>query len=252
MLQDYRVLILRRFEASENVRTLRGFLSHPAAFPQINQPGPRFLLNDDIHAKREYDAKTQVIVTRTKKTFIFPRYHQLAVVRALLKQVRDDGPGQNYLVEHSAGNGKSNSIAWLAYRLSSSYRSNEAKERIFDPVIVVTDRRVLDRQLTFTDTELEKLYVYTAHLMEKMPGRKSVLPRQVLSEVDLDSSMRGGMPRTDGPDLDLTHAPAWKWLGIGNRSPRQSSPRRRGRSEGFRSGSERINAPPPRDALYRC
>jgi type I restriction enzyme R subunit len=113
------------------------------------------LLQEDT--EREYDAKTQGIVTRTKKTFIFPRYHQLAVVRALLKQVRADGPGQNYLVQHSAGSGKSNSIAWLAHRLSSLYRSNEAQERIFDSVIVVTDRRVLDRQLQNTIKQFEQI-----------------------------------------------------------------------------------------------
>lgn len=79
---------------------------------------------------------------------IFPRYHQLDVVTKLLADVRAHGAGRNYLIEHSAGSGKSNSIAWLAYRLSSL---NDARdEKIFQSVIVVTDRRVLDSQLQDT------------------------------------------------------------------------------------------------------
>jgi type I restriction enzyme R subunit len=119
--------------------------------------------------EREYDARSGSVVTRSKKTFIFPRYHQLAVVRALLAQVRVDGPGRNYLVQHSAGSGKSNSIAWLAHRLSSLYATREAQERIFDSVIVVTDRRVLDRQLQHTIRQFEQ----TGGVVEAIDEKKS-------------------------------------------------------------------------------
>jgi type I restriction enzyme R subunit len=84
----------------------------------------------------------------TRETMIFPRYHQLDSVRRLVAHARTHGPGRNYLVQHSAGSGKSNSIAWLAHRLSSLHDANDKK--IFDSVIVVTDRRVLDQQLQNT------------------------------------------------------------------------------------------------------
>src|SRR5690606_7014196 len=80
-----------------------------------------------------------------KERLIFPRYHQLDAVREISNKVLEVGVGKNYLIQHSAGSGKSNSIAWLAYRLSSLHNQND--ERMFDSVIVVTDRRVLDNQL---------------------------------------------------------------------------------------------------------
>ena len=84
----------------------------------------------------------------TKETMIFPRYHQLDCVRRTVAHAQKHGPGRNYLVQHSAGSGKSNSIAWLAHRLSSLHDDQDKK--IFDSVIVVTDRRILDQQLQNT------------------------------------------------------------------------------------------------------
>lgn len=83
-----------------------------------------------------------------KEAMIFPRYHQLQAVRDLVGTSAKEGTGHNYLVEHSAGSGKSNTIGWLAHRLSSLH--NAADERVFDSVIVVTDRIVLDQQLQNT------------------------------------------------------------------------------------------------------
>ena len=82
------------------------------------------------------------------KTLIFPRYHQLDVVRKLVADVRQKGAGQHYLIQHSAGSGKSNSIAWTAYRLASLF--NTENKPVFASVIVVTDRTVLDAQLQET------------------------------------------------------------------------------------------------------
>lgn len=86
--------------------------------------------------------------TVTKKRLIFPRYHQLDVVRKLIMDVRENGSGTNYLIQHSAGSGKSNSIAWTAYRLASLH--NDENEPIFTSVVIVTDRRNLDAQLQET------------------------------------------------------------------------------------------------------
>ncbi|MCC5916886.1 MAG: type I restriction endonuclease subunit R [Cryomorphaceae bacterium] len=88
-----------------------------------------------------------------KEKMIFPRYHQLDAVRNIGDNVLKVGIGKNYLIQHSAGSGKSNSIAWLAYRLSSLH--NATDERIFDSVIVVTDRKVLDQQLQNTIYQFE-------------------------------------------------------------------------------------------------
>ncbi|WP_262152294.1 type I restriction endonuclease subunit R [Chryseobacterium foetidum] len=90
----------------------------------------------------------------SKKTLFFPRYHQLDVVRRLIKDTTQKGAGETYLIQHSAGSGKSNSITWLAYQLIEAYPESEAvagskntNQPLFDSVIVVTDRRLLDKQL---------------------------------------------------------------------------------------------------------
>ncbi len=83
-----------------------------------------------------------------KKMLLFPRYHQLDVVRSLIRHVRQFGAGHNYLIQHSAGSGKSNSIAWTAYRLAALF--NDEDKPVFSSVIIVTDRRVLDAQLQET------------------------------------------------------------------------------------------------------
>lgn len=88
-----------------------------------------------------------------KETMIFPRYHQLDVVRRMEADARALGAGQNYLIQHSAGSGKSNSIGWLAHRLASLHDDND--RRVFDSVIVVTDRVVLDQQLQDTIYQFE-------------------------------------------------------------------------------------------------
>ncbi len=90
---------------------------------------------------------------KTKETLIFPRYHQLDCVRQILKSVKTEGPGHKYLVQHSAGSGKTNSITWLSHRLASLHDENN--NIIFNGVIVVTDRKVLDQQLQNSIYELE-------------------------------------------------------------------------------------------------
>lgn len=85
---------------------------------------------------------------KKKHSIIFPRYHQLDVVRKLIADVSKNGSGKNYLIQHSAGSGKSNSIAWTTYRFASLH--NKDNKPIFSSVIVITDRTVLDAQLQAT------------------------------------------------------------------------------------------------------
>jgi len=105
-----------------------------------------------IHLQREEKRDDQGRKVE-KKTMIFPRYHQLQAVRQLVASARAEGAGHNYLVEHSAGSGKSNTIAWLTHRLSSLHDADDV--RVFDSVIVITDRRVLDQQLQDTIYQFE-------------------------------------------------------------------------------------------------
>ena len=102
------------------------------------------ILSKFIHLKKVVNPKTGIT---EKEDIIFPRFHQLDVVTKILSDVKENGSGKNYLIEHSAGSGKSNSIAWLAHRLSSLHVSDK---RVFSSIIVVTDRKVLDYQLQDT------------------------------------------------------------------------------------------------------
>ncbi|MFG1864796.1 type I restriction endonuclease subunit R [Microbispora bryophytorum] len=126
------------------------------------------LIHRFLHVEDESLKKGKAPVVKRgdahRKPLIFPRYHQWHAVRALTEHAARHGAGDNYLVEHSAGSGKSNSIAWLAHRLSSLHTpadaaliAPEARDRgvgpnqpVFDKVIVMTDRRVLDKQLQDT------------------------------------------------------------------------------------------------------
>lgn len=88
------------------------------------------------------------------ESLVFPRYHQREAVRRLVDDARKNGAGRNYLIQHSAGSGKSNTIAWTAHRLSELHDAADAK--VFDSVLVITDRRVLDKQLRDTVTQFEQ------------------------------------------------------------------------------------------------
>ena len=99
-----------------------------------------------ITEEKEYADANGKITTKKEKKLIFPRYHQLFAVRSILADAQEKGSGQKYLIQHSAGSGKSNSISWLAHQLVGLH-DKSGKNHIFDTVIVVTDRRVLDAQI---------------------------------------------------------------------------------------------------------
>jgi len=102
-----------------------------------------------VHTKREkiYDKTKDGIVEVEEDVLLFPRYHQLDLVRKLMKSLKREDVGHSYLVQHSAGSGKSYEIAWLAHQLASFYQKETHQERLFDSIIIVTDRIVLDEQL---------------------------------------------------------------------------------------------------------
>ena len=110
------------------------------------------ILHRFVHLEQK-DSFDELGRVHTRETMIFPRYHQWAVVQKLLGAVRDEGTGQKYLIQHSAGSGKSNSIAWLAHQASSL--CDAAGDKVFNSVIVITDRTVLDSQLQETISQFE-------------------------------------------------------------------------------------------------
>jgi type I restriction enzyme R subunit len=101
------------------------------------------------------DEKNKVIEEK-KPVLIFPRYHQLDVIRKLKSQVSEDGVGKNYLVQHTTGSGKSFEIGWLSFMLTNLFE-NDGQDRVFDSIIIITDRKVLDKQLQDTVKSLEKV-----------------------------------------------------------------------------------------------
>lgn len=103
-----------------------------------------------------YNPKKDGIDTKSYPVLIFPRYHQLEVIRELRSTIVQEGVGHNYLVQHTTGSGKSYSIGWLSHTLTSLYQSKTDTERMFDTIIVITDRTVLDKQLQNTVKSLEK------------------------------------------------------------------------------------------------
>ncbi|MXY28764.1 type I restriction endonuclease subunit R [Candidatus Poribacteria bacterium] len=119
------------------------------------------LINNFIHeqetTEKIYDDKTKMVRDEKSRVLVFPRYHQLDVIRELKRAVVKEGVGHNYLIQHTTGSGKSNSIAWLAHLLTHLYGSETDTDRIFDSVIVVTDRLVLDKQLQDTIKQVEQV-----------------------------------------------------------------------------------------------
>ena len=108
---------------------------------------------------------------RKKKTQIWPRYHQLDVVRRLLADAGAEGVGKRYLIQHSAGSGKSNSIAWLAHQLIGLAKNNKP---VFDSTIVITDRRILDKQIRDTIKQFAQVGATVGHAKDSGDLRKFI------------------------------------------------------------------------------
>jgi len=131
-----------------------------------------------LERKEEEDWQGKKI---TKETLIFPRFHQWDAVNRLVATARAEGPGQRYLIQHSAGSGKSNSIAWTAHRLASLH--DDRDQRVFDSVIVITDRTVLDSQLQETIYQFEHAEGVVCRISrEEGEGSKSAQLAQALAD----------------------------------------------------------------------
>lgn len=114
--------------------------------------------------------------SKKRPTVIFPRFHQWNAVRRLEADAQQNGAGSNYLIQHSAGSGKSNSIAWLAHRLASLHNNDDQK--VFDKVVVITDRIILDRQLQEVISQFE----HAIGVVERIDEGSSQLAEALIGE----------------------------------------------------------------------
>lgn len=173
-----------------------------------------------IEEEKEYLDFKGVFRTKKEKKMIFPRYHQLIAVNSLLADAKINGTGQKYLIQHSAGSGKSNSISWLAHQLVGLHDLS-GRHNVFDTVIVVTDRRVLDaqirenikqfqqvkgvvqpitmgsKQLKVSLEEGKKIIVSTIHKFSMIADEMGSLPRNRFAIIidEAHSSLSGQMAR---------------------------------------------------------
>ena len=127
------------------------------------------------------DEKKKVI-EKKKPVLIFPRYHQLEVIRKLKSQVLIDGEGTNYLVQHTTGSGKSYSIGWLSFMLTNLFKNN-GQDRVFDSIIVITDRKVLDKQLQDTITSLQQVQGVVQQIDKNSEQLRILINNIVLIEI---------------------------------------------------------------------
>ena len=104
-----------------------------------------------------FDARTRKIREDKKEILIFPRFHQFKAVNHILSALKTDGISSSYLIQHSAGSGKSNTITWLALMLAGFFRNPEDEKRMFDSIIIVTDRRILDKQIQNNIKQFEQV-----------------------------------------------------------------------------------------------
>jgi type I restriction enzyme R subunit len=142
------------------------------------------LIQNYIHLQTDtekyYDEVTGGIKEKKSEKIIFPRWHQRRAVSRILDVLPTDGVGTDYLIQHSAGSGKSNTIAWLAHRLSGFYKHADDTRRMFDCIIVVTDRKVLDRQLQDNIKQFEQV----SGVVEAIDDKKT--------SADLAKAIEGG------------------------------------------------------------
>lgn len=109
-----------------------------------------------VEKEKEWSDKEQRIIEKKTELLVFPRFHQLEVIRKIRTTLLDEGVGKNYLIQHTTGSGKSYSIGWLSHLLTSLYKDPNDTKRLFDTIIVITDRKVLDQQLQYTIKQLEQ------------------------------------------------------------------------------------------------
>jgi len=127
-------------------------------------------INIQIDKEKYWDIKTKELKEKKKELLIFPRFHQRRAVQSLLNEIKEDGVGSKYLIQHSAGSGKSNTIAWLAHQLSGFHQNIDDEKSLFNSVIVVTDRRVLNTQIQNSIRQFQQVPGSVVYIDENQPS----------------------------------------------------------------------------------
>ena len=175
------------------------------------------LIENFVHIRTEsekvYDPQRQKVVEKKTDVLIFPRFHQLSVVQKMKNSIVDEGVGNNYLIQHTTGSGKSLSIGWLSHLLSSLYRNPTDTKRMFDSIIVVTDRRVLDKQIRNTIKQLEQtkgvvcpVDIDSKQLREFLEQGKSIIVTTVQKFPVISQSISKLNSKTFGVVIDEVHS----------------------------------------------
>ena len=146
-------------------------------------------------------------------SLVFPRFHQLEVIRKLKKTIREEGVGKKYLIQHTTGSGKSYSIGWLSHTLTSLYQKDGDTKRMFDTILILTDRKVLDKQLQGTVSKLEKergvvhCVEYTSkQLKEFLESGKDIIITTIQKFPQISEDISKLKSKTFGVIIDEVHS----------------------------------------------
>jgi len=163
--------------------------------------------------EKEWDEKLGKVVTKKFDVLIFPRYHQLEVLRKLKNTIIKEGVGHNYLIQHTTGSGKSYEIGWLSHLLTSLYQSKSDTKRMFDTILVITDRKVLDKQLQGTISKLQQtdgvvnpVDVNSKQLMEYLEKGKDIIITTVQKFPVISETISKLKSKTFGVIIDEVHS----------------------------------------------
>lgn len=166
-----------------------------------------------IEVEKEWDNKKGMVVDKSYEVLIFPRYHQLELLRNLKVSIKKEGVGNNYLIQHTTGSGKSYSIGWLSHMLTSLYKNNTDTKRMFDTILVITDRKVLDEQLRKTVSKLEQtegvvnpVDLNSKQLMEYLEKGKDIIITTVQKFPIISETISKLKSKTFGVIIDEVHS----------------------------------------------
>lgn len=162
---------------------------------------------------KEWNEEKRMVTQKTFEILIFPRYHQLEVIRNLKNSVKEEGVGNNYLIQHTTGSGKSYSIGWLSHTLTSLYQKEGDTKRMFDTILVLTDRKVLDKQLQRTVSSLERtggvvnnVDLNSQQLREYLESGKDIIITTVQKFPHISDTISELRSKTFGVIIDEVHS----------------------------------------------
>jgi len=166
-----------------------------------------------VEKDKEWSEKDQRVIEKKTELLVFPRFHQLEVLRQIRNTLYQEGIGKNYLIQHTTGSGKSYEIGWLSHLLTSLYKDPNDTKRLFDTIIVITDRRVLDQQLQYTIKQLEQtsgvvnpVDVNSSQLKEFLEKGKDIIITTIQKFPRISETINELPNRTFGIIVDEVHS----------------------------------------------